>query len=83
MGLQYALLRRGPMTMAASQLGIFTKSDPSQERANIQFHIQPLSLDRFGTPLHRFPADHGQSLQPAPHRARHGADHLAGDGCAT
>jgi choline dehydrogenase-like flavoprotein len=56
MGLQYGLLRRGPMTMAASQLGIFTKSDPSRERANIQFHIQPLSLDRFGTPLHRFPA---------------------------
>jgi choline dehydrogenase-like flavoprotein len=44
------------MTMAASQLGIFTKSDPGQERANIQFHVQPLSLDRFGTPLHRFPA---------------------------
>jgi len=56
MGLQYALLRRGPMTMAASQLGIFTRSDPSQARANIQFHIQPLSLDRFGTPLHRDPA---------------------------
>jgi choline dehydrogenase-like flavoprotein len=56
MGLQYALLRRGPMTMAASQLGIFTKSDPGQDRANIQFHVQPLSLDRFGTPLHRFPA---------------------------
>jgi choline dehydrogenase len=56
MGLQYALLRRGPMTMAASQLCIITRSDPSQERANIQFHIQPLSLDRFGTPLHRFPA---------------------------
>jgi len=56
MGLQYALLRRGPMTMAASQLGIFTKSDAAQDRANIQFHVQPLSLDRFGTPLHRFPA---------------------------
>jgi choline dehydrogenase-like flavoprotein len=56
MGLQYALLRRGPMTMAASQLCIITRSDPSQERANIQFHVQPLSLDRFGTPLHRFPA---------------------------
>ncbi len=56
MGLQYGLFRRGPMTMAASQLGIFTKSDPGQKRANIQFHIQPLSLDRFGTPLHRFPA---------------------------
>jgi choline dehydrogenase-like flavoprotein len=56
MGLQYALLRRGPMTMAASQLCIVTRSDASQERANVQFHIQPLSLDRFGTPLHRFPA---------------------------
>jgi choline dehydrogenase len=56
MALQYGLLRRGPMTMAASQLGIFTKSDPGQERANVQFHIQPLSLDRFGTPLHREPA---------------------------
>ena len=56
MALQYALLRRGPMTMAASQLCIITKSDAAQERANIQFHIQPLSLDRFGTPLHREPA---------------------------
>ena len=56
MGAEYALLRRGPLTMAASQLGIFTRSDPGQSRANIQFHVQPLSLDRFGTPLHRFPA---------------------------
>ena len=56
MALQYGLLRRGPMTMAASQLCMVTRSDPSQDRANIQFHIQPLSLDRFGTPLHRFPA---------------------------
>ena len=56
MALQYALLRRGPMSMAASTMGIFTRSDPSQTRANIQFHIQPLSLDRFGTPLHRFGA---------------------------
>jgi choline dehydrogenase-like flavoprotein len=56
MGLQYTLLRRGPMTMAASQLCVITRSDPSQDRANVQFHIQPLSLDRFGTPLHRFPA---------------------------
>ena len=56
MGLQYGLLRRGPMTMAASQLCVITRSDPAQERANVQFHIQPLSLDRFGTPLHRFPA---------------------------
>jgi choline dehydrogenase len=56
MGLEYALLRRGPLTMAPSQLGLFTRSDPSRERANIQFHVQPLSLDRFGEPLHTFPA---------------------------
>jgi choline dehydrogenase-like flavoprotein len=56
MGLEYALRRRGPLTMAPSQLGMFTRSDPSQSRANIQFHVQPLSLDKFGEPLHRFPA---------------------------
>jgi len=56
MGLDYALRRRGPLTMAPSQLGIFTRSDPGRERANIQFHVQPLSLDKFGEPLHRFPA---------------------------
>lgn len=56
MGLDYLLRRRGPLTMAPSQLGIFTRSDPRQERANIQFHVQPLSLDKFGDPLHRFAA---------------------------
>jgi len=56
MGLDYALRRRGPLTMAPSQLGIFTRSDPSRDRPNLQFHIQPLSLDKFGDPLHRFPA---------------------------
>src|SRR5690349_14197924 len=56
MGLDYAFRRRGPLTMAPSQLGIFTRSDASQERANIEFHVQPLSLDKFGDPLHRFPA---------------------------
>src|SRR5580658_8918641 len=56
MGLDYALRRRGPLTMAPSQLGIFTRSDPHRSRANIQFHVQPLSLDKFGDPLHRFPA---------------------------
>jgi len=56
MGLDYLLRRRGPLTMAPSQLGAFTRSDPSQDRANIQFHIQPLSLDKFGDPLHPFPA---------------------------
>jgi len=56
MVLDYALLRRGPLTMAPSQLGLFTRSDPARERANIQFHVQPLSLDKFGDPLHEFPA---------------------------
>ncbi len=56
MGVEYALRRTGPLTMAPSQLGFFTRSDPKQERANIQFHVQPLSLDRFGEPLHTFPA---------------------------
>lgn len=56
MGLDYFLRRRGPMTMAPSQLGAFTKSDPHQDRANIQYHVQPLSLEKFGDPLHPFPA---------------------------
>jgi choline dehydrogenase-like flavoprotein len=56
MGLDYAVRRRGPLTMAPSQLGIFTRSDGTRARANIQFHVQPLSLDKFGDPLHRFPA---------------------------
>jgi choline dehydrogenase len=56
MGLEYLLFRRGPLTMAPSQLGAFTRSDASQETPNLEFHIQPLSLDKFGDPLHRFPA---------------------------
>jgi choline dehydrogenase len=53
---KYALFRRGPLTMAPSQLGLFTRSDRDQVRANLQYHVQPLSLDRFGEPLHKFPA---------------------------
>ena len=56
MGLNYAFRRRGPMTMAPSQLGAFTRSDSTQDHANIQYHVQPLSLDKFGEPLHPFPA---------------------------
>ncbi|MGN6569893.1 MAG: GMC family oxidoreductase [Pseudolabrys sp.] len=56
MGLDYVLRRRGPLTMAPSQLGAFTRSDRTQDRANIQYHVQPLSLDKFGEPLHAFPA---------------------------
>jgi choline dehydrogenase-like flavoprotein len=54
--LDYAFRRRGPLTMAPSQLGVMTRSDPARERANLQYHIQPLSLDRFGEPMHTFPA---------------------------
>ena len=55
-GLEYMLTRSGPMSMAPSQLGVFAKSDPSFETANVEFHVQPLSLDKFGDPLHDFPA---------------------------
>ena len=55
-GLEYALSRSGPMSMAPSQLGAFAKSDPGQSSANLQYHVQPLSLEKFGDPLHSFPA---------------------------
>ena len=55
MGVEYALFRRGPLTMAPSQLGVFVRSAPARARAHLQFHIQPLSRDKFGDPLHRFP----------------------------
>ncbi|HUG22217.1 GMC family oxidoreductase, partial [Piscinibacter sp.] len=54
--LEYALTRSGPMSMAPSQLGVFTKSRPDLPHPNLQFHVQPLSLPAFGQPLHRFPA---------------------------
>jgi choline dehydrogenase-like flavoprotein len=53
---QYVLTRRGPMTMAPSQLGAFVKSDPGRETPNLQYHIQPLTLPKFGEPLDPFPA---------------------------
>jgi len=55
-GAEYALFRSGPMSMAPSQLGLFARSDAAMETPDIEFHIQPLSLDRFGEPLHAFPA---------------------------
>ncbi len=54
--LQYALFRSGPMSMAPSQLGLFTRSHARYEEPNIEYHVQPLSLDRFGEPLHTHPA---------------------------
>src|SRR3984885_8899490 len=56
MGLQYLLLRSGPMTMPPSTLGAFAKSDPAQESADLEWHVQPLSLPKFGEPLHPFGA---------------------------
>ncbi len=55
-GLEYLLFRTGPMSMAPSQLVLFARSSPSVETPDIQYHVQPLSLDRFGEPLHEFPA---------------------------
>ena len=56
MGLEYFFNKTGPMTMPPSQLGAFAKSDPSQASANIEWHVQPLSLDKFGSPLHKYDA---------------------------
>jgi len=55
-GIEYALKRSGPMSMAPSQLGAFTRSSADQPWPNIEYHVQPLSLDAFGEPLHDFPA---------------------------
>jgi choline dehydrogenase len=55
-GMEYALKRSGPMSMAPSQLGAFTRSTPDQPYPNIEYHVQPLSLDAFGEPLHSFNA---------------------------
>jgi choline dehydrogenase len=55
-GLEYLLRRSGPMSMAPSQLGAFTRSDTARRWPNVQYHVQPLSLDAFGQPLHRYNA---------------------------
>jgi choline dehydrogenase len=56
MALEYFAFRTGPLTMPPSQMGAFARSDPSQPTPNIEWHVQPLSLDKFGDPLHSFPA---------------------------
>ncbi len=75
MGLEYALFRTGPLTMAPSQLGAFTRSSPDYATPNLQFHIQPLSLDKFGDPLHDFPAFTASvcNLRPASRGTVHAA----------
>ncbi len=80
MGLQYALQRRGPLTMAPSQLGAFAKSSPDYATPNLEFHVQPLSLDKFGDDLHTFPAFTASVCNVRPssrgsvHAARTGGD---------
>ena len=56
MGLEYLLFQSGPMSMSPSQLGAFARSSDEHVRANVEYHVQPLSLDKFGDPLHDFPA---------------------------
>ncbi|MGF0539083.1 GMC family oxidoreductase [Agrobacterium sp. ES01] len=55
-GLEYLVRRSGPMSMAPSQLGIFTRSGPEKDTPDLEYHVQPVSLDKFGEPVHRFPA---------------------------
>ena len=80
-GLEYLFKRSGPMSMAPSQLGAFTKSDPAQPHANLEYHVQPLSLDAFGQPLHRFPAFTASvcNLNPASRGTVHIRTPSAGD----
>ncbi len=56
MALEYAIFRSGPLSMAPSQLGVFTRSAPEHATPNLEYHVQPLSLERFGEELHEFPA---------------------------
>ena len=74
-GLEYLWSRKGPMSMAPSQLGIFAKSSPEVKTADLEFHVQPLSLDKFGDPLHPFSA-FTASIVPLRPKSR-GASHIA------
>jgi choline dehydrogenase len=80
-GLEFLLFKRGPLTMAPSQLGAFTRSSPERARANVQFHVQPLSLDKFGDPLHKFNAITVSicNLQPTSRGSIHASGLLAQD----
>ena len=69
-GLEYALQRSGPMSMAPSQLGAFTRSAPQRPHPNLEYHVQPLSLDAFGQPLHALQRLHRERVQPQPDEPR-------------
>ncbi len=81
MALDYVLRRRGALTMAPSQLGAFTRSSPAYDTPNLEFHIQPLSLDKFGDPLHRFAAFTASvcNLRPTSRGSIHARSANAGD----
>jgi choline dehydrogenase len=76
MALQYALFRTGPMAMAPSQLGAFARSDETVPTPDLEYHVQPLSLDRFGEPLHRFAAFTASVCNLRP--SSRGSIHVAG-----
>ncbi|MGE0503469.1 MAG: GMC family oxidoreductase [Rhizobiaceae bacterium] len=80
MGLDYALRRRGPLTMAPSQMGAFVRSSPDFETANLEFHFQPLSLDNWGEGLHRFDAFTASVCNLRP--TSRGSVHVSGPGAA-
>jgi len=80
MGVDYALRRRGPLTMAPSQMGAFVRSAPEYETANIEFHFQPLSLDNWGDGLHRFEAFTASVCNLRP--SSRGSLHLSGPDAA-
>ena len=71
MGLEYALFRTGPLTLAASMVGVFAKSDPSLETPDLQFHVQPLSADKPGAGLHPYPAFTSSVCQLRPESRGH------------
>jgi choline dehydrogenase-like flavoprotein len=81
MALEYALFRTGPLTMAPSQLGAFTRSSPDYATPNLQYHVQPLSLDKFGDDLHHFPAFTASvcNLRPASRGSVHALTPQASD----
>ena len=79
-GLEYALRRSGPMSMAPSQLGIFTRSGPDRETPDLQYHVQPVSLDKFGDPVHPFPAVTASVCNLRPESR--GSVHVSGPDCA-
>ncbi len=77
-GLEYLARRSGPMAMAPSQLGIFTRSGPEKETPDLQYHVQPVSLEKFGEPVHPFPAITASVCNLRPESR--GSVHLKGPG---